>query len=908
MAQEPAAKPKALLPSLVKAKKKSLEQAEETGVQQSGGLASDDRIPLKQIFVNLALVSEKELKRDFDEAFSTYAERREHAVQFSKANRIELKNLFRDAGSSVDDVSHSKGKSAPAATATERPNLCGKVLRNVLAYGSAGSGKTTVFLLMVLYLWSRGELWQEEFDLVVGLELREKEVRAATSLAELLAVKLDAQGLSQAEILELASYFGDSPSRLCLVMDGLDECEFASCSKFMRHLLKREGMVKTHVIVTSRPCPDAYQLSQCGHYQQKIQVLGFSPENVREYAEKVLGTQRAEILLAELQSKPDVSSLMVTPMFAALTCELFKSSKGVWKCSASLYESLLRRVVERAGGAVCESISQAPSKVVQSLRELGCFAFRMLLLKRMVFNTSDTINSHLSKEAISLGLLQTCQGTMSTGARQYRFCHLSLQEFLAGWFMAECMVQERHHAIALVRRLGAYDGHMTMFWKFLIALCPGDVSLTVIEELWRVQCADPIPLDPSNEADRSRGANAAKYAAIATRRVATAAKLAEEMRSHSSVLTGEMEMAKVHDRLCEVLKAEHMKVLADILLIPRHDRGKGHGEHRVHRSMPICREPTDALFLKTLLTVWMESGSVANGTVLLEALSQVDAELARVCESLLHPAAVLLSHDSLQATSSRIVSLANAVPADVNSPTSRVFVHLVVAYHEHAEYHEASCERTYQFFRAMLASKLKLLYVSLSSHECVALSSLLCGCARDLEEVDLHDCSIGNDSFHSLSAGLRRCSRVRVLDLSWNAIRDGQALSSLISAMSASLVEVVVSRNRVGVSGFVAVCRALSQCKNVHTVNASHLYSDGAAPLSVLCDMLAHCTQLEVLWLYGNVLVGSEDDDSRVIEAVEACTSLRELRVYDCGLSENVCSQLVTVFTERECWDDLNGV
>ncbi|XP_065198363.1 protein NLRC3-like [Sycon ciliatum] len=924
-AQEPAAKPKALLPSLVKAKKKLLEQAEESGVQLSGGLASDDHIPLEQIFVNLAFVSEKELKKDFDEAFSTYAESREHAVQFSKADRIELKNLFRAAGSSIDDVSHSKGKSAPAATATERPNLCGKVLRNVLAYGSAGSGKTTVFLLMVLYLWSRGELWQEEFDLVVGLELREKEVRAATSLAELLAVKLDTLGLSQTEILELANYFEDSPSRLCVIMDGLDECDFASCSKFMRHLLKREGMVKTHVIVTSRPCQDAYQLSQCGKYQQKIQVLGFSPENVREYAEKVLGRQRAEILL---QSKPDVSCLMATPMFAALTCELFKSSNAMWKCSASLYESLLRRVVERAGGAVCESISLAPGKVVQSLQELGRFAFRMLVVKRMVFNKSDITNSHLSEDAKRLGLLQTCQGTMSTDARQYRFCHLSLQEFLAAWFQAECVVQERHHSIALVRRLGAYDGHMEMFWKFLIALCPEDVSLTIMEELWRVQCADPIPLDPSGEADKStKQANklasyrraelasdattkATKHAATAARRAATAAKLAEDMRNDSSVLTGEMEMAKVHDRLCQILKAEHMTVLADILLIPRHDRGKGHGGERVRRSMPISREPTDALFLKTLLTVWMENGSVANGTVLLEALSQVDAELARPCESLLHPAAMLLSRESLQAAASRIVSLADAaVAADESSPVRRLFVHLVVAYHEHAEYHGVSCNWTHPFFRAMLASKLDLRLVSLSSHECVALSSLLRGyTCSDLEEVDLDFCRIGDESFHSLSAGLQRCSSVRVLYLEYNAIHDGQALSSVISAMSASLVVVSVSCNPVGASGFVSVCRALSQCKNVHTVYVMYMYSDGAAPLSVLCDMLEQCTQLKVLLLDGNVFVGSEDDELRFIEAVKVCTQLRTLGVYDCGLSENVCSQLVMVFTERECGSGLLGV
>eukprot|EP00117_Sycon_ciliatum_P028203 scpid109678/ scgid22725/ len=106
MAEGPGAKPRALLPSLVKAKKKLLEQAEESGVQLSGGLASDELIPLEEIFVNLALVSEKQLKTDFDETFSTYAERRELAVQFSKADRIELKNLFRAAASSVDDVSH----------------------------------------------------------------------------------------------------------------------------------------------------------------------------------------------------------------------------------------------------------------------------------------------------------------------------------------------------------------------------------------------------------------------------------------------------------------------------------------------------------------------------------------------------------------------------------------------------------------------------------------------------------------------------------------------------------------------------------------------------------------------------------------------------------------------------------
>ena len=485
----------------------------------------------------------------------------------------------------------------------------------------------------------------------------------------------------------------------------------------------------------------------------------------------------------------------------------------------------------------------------------------------------------------------------------------------------------RHYTGTATGRVRWPYGHMAMFWKFLIVLCPEDVSLAIMEELWRVQCADSIPLDPSREAYRctkqstvlaslageesaaNETAKATEHTATAARRAATTAKLAEEMHNDWSVLTSEMELANVHGCLCEVLKAEHMTVLADILLIPRHDRGKGHGEHRARDSMPISREPTDELFLKTLLTVWMENSSLANATVLLEALSQVGTELARPCKSLLHLAATLLSHESLQAAPSRIVSLAYAAPALWYSLTRRLFDHLVVAYHDHAEYRGVPSNWTCPFFCAVLASKPYLYGVSLSCQECVALSSLLCGyTCFDLEEVHLIWCSIGDESFHQLSVGLQRCSSVCVLDLWGNAIHDGQALSAVISAMSASLVKVAVGKNPVGVSGFASVCRALSQCMNVHTVNVMYMTIHGVAPLSVVCDMLEHCTQLEELFLNGNVFVSSEDDEFRFIEAVEVCTQLCDLSLDGCGLSENICSQLVAVFTERKCRAGLSGV
>ena len=63
-----------------------------------------------------------------------------------------------------------------------------------------------------------------------------------------------------------------------------------------------------------------------------------------------------------------------------------------------------------------------------------------------------------------------------------------------------------------------------------------------------------------------------------------------------------------------------------------------------------------------------------------------------------------------------------------------------------------------------------------------------------------------------------------------------------------------------------------------------------------------------MLFLDGNEFVGSVDDELRFIEAVKVRTQLRVLWVYGCGFSENVRSQLVTVFTESGRRSDLHGV
>eukprot|EP00117_Sycon_ciliatum_P006551 scpid27464/ scgid10040/ NACHT, LRR and PYD domains-containing protein 3; Cold autoinflammatory syndrome 1 protein homolog; Cryopyrin; Mast cell maturation-associated-inducible protein 1; PYRIN-containing APAF1-like protein 1 len=886
------------------------ELAKTVGIQISGGLGSDCSIPLNEVFVNLTLISTEDLKKDFDAQLSssTGAERRRQVERFSSrvdhaarsstgssgaegasdaGRAVSLESLFTEAVSERETTDGFIDLTiAPSATPSGggvgMTRGCSEV-RNVLAYGAAGSGKTTVFLLMVVYLWSHGRLWNDVFDFILGLELRENEVRTAQSLGDLLAMQFTSLGMSKAEVVESLEYFQRTPNRLCIVLDGLDECEFDSCSKFMRDLLLRKAMVGVHVIVTSRPCTDAYQLSQCGQYHLQLEVQGFSPRDLKTYVCKVLGQERGQALLAHLESKPDIASLMSTPMFAALACELSKSRRSkVWTCSTCLYEAMLLRIVERAGGAACGSLSDAQTKAVQHLCELGRFAFCMLILRRVVFSSSDLTSSQLSAGAVGLGLLQTFQGALSTDARQYRFRHLSLQEFLAAWYVRKCVtVHDRQECIALVQRLPKYDGHMAMFWSFLIALCPSDMSSGLLEAIWCVVCQKPARL-------LARQSSTIHGDIVA---------LAEETLGNSSILSNESDMTNVSDRLCEVMEFSDMVRLADILLAPK-TMGRGRGENRVRRRMSASREFTDHLFLQTLLLDWMATTQIATGAVLYELMKEANPELAERCKPVLQPGVALTSTASPSAADGEMATLAYATKHQRGEREDmvlrrRMFIHLVAAYKEHSVYHGVSCNGHCSFLHTVLASELALDWVPLSAHECMAIGAVLRNhrCIK-LEEVHLWQCSIGDLALQTLSSGLMKCVHVRILDLASNGIHDGVLLSSVIMAMSASLEDVDVTSNPIGCDDFTVLCKALSQCTNLQVVTAGNMYLAGYASLKAVSELLEGCKMLSRLSIWDNMLQQSDAGEQRFVQAVKCHTMLHRLYANGCDFSEALQAQL----------------
>ena len=858
--------------SLLKAQKRLRDAVKDRGVQISGGLGTDREIGLSELFVNLTLLTKDELETLFksESFFSSESERARQlnairAAQDGKSAKtrgIELSEIFSDTGSdSAKDQASASGvvDSECGLLSRAASNVSiGAKKNNVLAFGSAGSGKSTIFLLMLEYLWAIDSLWKEKIDLVLAVELRRAKVRSATSLCELLERRFSSLNIKKDELVEIESYFCRHPSRLCVVLDGIDECSLEHCSEFMQDMLLRRSNVDMHVVVTSRPCADAYKLSQCGKYHQQLEVIGFSQENVKTYVRKVVGGKQAEEMLEKLHVQPDMLALMGTPLFAALACELYHNGRGLAKSSTALYESLLLRVLERKAGKLLKSFAEADTRELKLLYEVSRFALAMLSEQKAVFSESEVKSAGLSDAALQLGLLIAYKDGSSTENRQYRFAHLSLQEFMSAWYLSREVLKDEHDAAWLVKRVGHYSGHMTMFWRFLITLLPRKPSFVVMEHLWRLIC-EKRTSSTSDTAD---------------------SRLVADIASYSHRKSARPGLQRMQATLCATLTYEKMKELAERLL--EETCGEGNGCQRVKSALPRGRELTDELFLSTLIAVWKKDAVDPNTEVFLTAVRNVNPVTALQCERVMRPSTKTPDPSS---TEDATATAMPAVRPAKSTEERRYLFHLLVAHYEHCQYQGASCDGHCSFFSQVFHKGISFRSVSLSLFDFVSIGHFLSThCCFDSSTIDFSGSGCGNAGLRRVAAGLLHCKGVRTLYLSQNPCDDGSIYSSIIQSLSGSLERVNVS-NSVGSDGVVSVCKALSTCSKLSAADVSDsltydCYGDGVVvPLSCVSEVVESCPNLCKLYARGFCFQYDNDCLERLVRAAQSHTVFCTLRV-----------------------------
>ena len=279
----------------------------------------------------------------------------------------------------------------------------------------------------------------------------------------------------------MAIIFENDGEGVCFILDGLDEYFFQNKEKsVILKLLNRKLLPRSMIIVFSRP--SATELIQNGIIIKHIEVFGFSKEQLSEYIDNFpfedeydkncSSIIRANQLKEYLYSHPNIHDMCYLPIHAAMICFLLQSSKKILPTQTKVYEEFALSIIYRHCPCqqVPELLKDLKGENAQYFKDLCHLAYQMTIKSKQVISSQelkDQLGGRSSfNEEAGLGLLTICPTFLKTGIHQnYAFLHLTFQEFLAAYYIANHMEDSQQ-----IQLLEKYSDHMKGVWLFYSGL------------------------------------------------------------------------------------------------------------------------------------------------------------------------------------------------------------------------------------------------------------------------------------------------------------------------------------------------------------------------------------------------------------------------------------------------------
>ena len=280
--------------------------------------------------------------------------------------------------------------------------------------------------------------------------LRNPGVQKLKSCYELVEYCCRNQSISQ--ILEQYLY-NNHGSNLVIILDGYDEAsENVREDSVIAKIIHRKELPKCTLVISSRPLSmgQLYNNIDC-----RVEILGFTNSDRQKFIQDSLKNtpEKIPVLQEYLNENSIISTFCYIPLVMTVLLCLFKASIKLPETQTELYEKFICHTIihylKKYGRLTYPSKSiRSLSDIEQPYRDiihnLAKVSFTMLEDDKIVFTANDVkrICPDLdvgSKDCTELGLLRATQYfdfEEITPGMSYNFLHLSVQEFLAAWYIS----------------------------------------------------------------------------------------------------------------------------------------------------------------------------------------------------------------------------------------------------------------------------------------------------------------------------------------------------------------------------------------------------------------------------------------------------------------------------------------